>query len=148
MRASIVASITALATTAFADFFLANSSICFGAFPLEHCTIGPNVLTGISNETDFVCPKLMHAEDNAYMWNGTAGPFGSPNLYSNNPCNNAGNLHFIKDGNGYFAEDASGSTIADCIEDNSFNKSCSVWIGAYFFEVAYKCTSRLTCTTK
>jgi hypothetical protein len=146
MRCTTLVAIVALAKFVAADFFLANSSICMGAFPLDHCSSGPVVLSGVNNVTEFTCPKLKHAEDNAFIWNGTAGPTGSPNLYSHNPCNDAGDLHFIKDGSGYFAEDSKGSHVADCVEDNSFNRSCSVWIGSFFFEVAYRCTSSLTCT--
>ncbi|TKA69075.1 hypothetical protein B0A55_08133 [Friedmanniomyces simplex] len=93
-------SLTALALSLpiSADFFLSNSTICMGAFPVSNCWHGPTVFSGVSNTTAYTCPKLFHAQASVYVWNGTAGPNGSADLYATQPCGVEGEMHFVKDG--------------------------------------------------
>jgi hypothetical protein len=144
---ALIVLVAALTSTVSADFFLSNSTICMGAFPMQGCRSGPNVFSGVSNVTDFTCNKLMHAMDYSYVHNGTAGPTGTPNLYAKNVCG-AGDLVLSKQYDtsgkdaGYVAKDASGKQVATCqLDPSQFTKHCPVWIGAFFFETEYMCKS-------
>lgn len=147
MRYTILfASLSAFTVLVSADFFLSNSTICMGAFPMQNCWHGPDVFSGVSNTTDFTCPKLMHALDNVYVWNGTAGPQGT-DLHAKKPCGVEYEMTFVKDGFKYTALDKAGQQVADCQEDQSLARHCPQWIGAMFFETQYRCTSdSITCT--
>ena len=153
MRSITLALLTALtAALVKADFMLSNTSICMGAFPFQSCISGPLVMTGVKNNTEFNCDKLMHAEDHSYIYNGTwkwnttsNSPSGSPHLYTNDICGN-GKLNFTWDWDTktyYGVKD--GSHVAECVQDGSLSRHCNQWIGATFFGSAFRCNSTIEC---
>ncbi|WPH01684.1 Hypothetical protein R9X50_00453600 [Acrodontium crateriforme] len=89
--------LSALATFTSADFFLSNTTVCMGAFPIDNCYAGVIVLSGTDYNKTYTCNDLWHAQDNAYITQGTAGPFGSWELESSHGVCGSRNLHFNMD---------------------------------------------------
>lgn len=146
MRFTTLSALTALTSiqSVSADFLLTNSSFCMGAFPFNTCKTGPILLTGTSNTTDFTCDRLLHAEDNYYT-NGTVALNGDPFVHADDGCGH-GKLKFTKDGydGAYFATDAEGEHVADCVvDDPGYFRKCNDWVGGFMFSSAYRCTSSL-----
>ncbi|KAF7191182.1 hypothetical protein HII31_07542 [Pseudocercospora fuligena] len=126
-----------------ADFLMSNTSICMGTLMIQQCYHGVKVLSQ-TNETDngkgYQCNHLVHAQDNNYIHNGTAGPFGSPYVSSDGGICDSGRLDFVKDGEEYIVNDKSGSTVAHCeIEKGNYTQHCNQWVGMLFFQAMYRC---------
>lgn len=145
MRFTVLALLTFLTASVSADFLMTNTSICMGGFPFSRCITGPQVIVGVKNNTDFNCDKLMNAEDHSYINNGTAGPYGSPEVWTNDACG-SGKLKFTWDNHSYFAEDSNGNHVADCVADSPLARKCNQWVGALFFNATYLCTSSIDCS--
>ncbi|GIZ41957.1 hypothetical protein CKM354_000524000 [Cercospora kikuchii] len=140
------------ATPIAADFFVSNTSVCMGAFPLKRCARGPKVLSNISNttkEAPYTCSHLIHAEDNNYIHNGTMAPF-TGDLFVSSAAGicGSGQLDFVKVGNdgGYTVNDKDGAHVGDCVPEKNITKPewevrCNQWVGMLFFATAFKCTS-------
>ncbi|KAF2163717.1 hypothetical protein M409DRAFT_25903 [Zasmidium cellare ATCC 36951] len=132
---------TTLLPLASADFFVSNTSVCMGSFGIAQCYTGAKVLSGTNNKTDYTCSHLVPAQDDHYLSNGTAGPFGSDHLIVNGGLCDSGKLKFVKDGEAYIVNDEDDKTVGNCVWDNSTTRSCNMWVGMLFFQSLYKCTS-------
>ena len=146
MRSTILTlSLLLFALTTTADFLLSNSTICMAAFPFSTCHHGPSVLSGTSNTTAYTCPNLLHALESVYVYNGIAGPNGSPDLWAMpGACGVEGELHFVLDGvtGGYKGfKGEGGEAVADCRVEEGLARGCSQWVGEVFFESQYWCSS-------
>ena len=147
MHTTKLAALLALTASVSADFYLSNSTTCMGAFPVSQCYHGPVVFSGLSNITDYTCPKLLKAHDNFYIWNGTAGPTGSPELFARKSCGLDYEMHFVKEGQQYKGQDGSGKEVATCdVASEALVTRCPEWIGTVFFETEYLCKSDIDCT--
>ena len=147
MQGALLALVIALSALVSADFIASNTTVCMGAFPLDSCYRGVVVFSGVKNTTDYTCSKLMAAEDESYITNGTMSYYGGPEVWSDDVCGH-GKLHFVKDHanyTNYIALDGNGNQVADCRNDTSLFKHCSQWVGAFFFQGMYRCTSNITC---
>ena len=133
--------LSALVTFATADFLLSNTTVCMGAFPVSKCYNGVTVLSGTDYNASYTCPHLWNAENDAYITDGTAGPFGSMTLDSEDGICGSGKLHFVKDKESYFVEDKDGNHVGDCVRDASSKRQCSELFGARLFESMFRCTS-------
>lgn len=130
-----------LATIAKSDFYLSNTTVCLGAFPVSQCTIGPQLITpGTDYNATFTCDKLWAAQDNSYVRNGTLGPSGSLHTYSSGDVCDKGVLRFVKDDEAYKVQDSTGAELGGCVEDVGFNRSCGEFFGRRFFGSTYKCS--------
>lgn len=141
MRPTISVLLATFLSTASADFFVSNTSVCMGTFIVQNCFHGVAVLSGVSNKTDYTCSHLVGAQDNHYMSNGTAGPFGSDHMVVNGGICDSGKLKFLKDGESYIVNDANDQHVGDCKWDNGTSASCNMWVGMLYFQSMYRCTS-------
>ncbi|USW48967.1 hypothetical protein Slin15195_G022860 [Septoria linicola] len=154
MRLSSLAVLTAYLSSASADFFVSNTSVCMGAFLISHCTHGVKVLSNVANDTKeapYTCDHLVHAEDNNYIHNGTMTPFlGDDFVSSASGICGSGQLDFIKDPasreGAYIVNDKEGKHVGDCVPEKNasapaIQQRCNQWIGMLFFASAFKCTS-------
>lgn len=137
-----LAAATLISTTS-ADFLISNSSVCMGSFLVRNCYHGVKVLSGIHPKTDYTCSHLIHAQDNHYISNGTAGPHGDDHLISRGGICDSKNLKFVKDRESYFVNDGDDRHVADCTWDIGLNASCSNWVGGVFFMSMFKCKSSI-----
>jgi hypothetical protein len=128
-----------LITTATADFFISNTTVCQG-LP-RNCPRGAQVITSASS--NYSCDALVPAQDNAYLRNGTIGPFGDWNLWTPNVCD-FGKLKFLRkwEGNGYDVQDEAGNAQGECTEaEDELIQTCDLWIIALMFRTMYRCSS-------
>lgn len=145
---------TLLTSTASADFFVSNTSVCMGARPFfSQCTRGVKVLSNISNNTadpsPFSCSHLIHAEDNNYIHNGTMAPVrGDPYPSSVGGVCGSGQLNFVRDWESgeYVVNDVQGNVVGNCVAeknvtDPEMHVRCSQWVGMLYFATAFKCKS-------
>lgn len=144
----LLASLTTLQLAA-ADFLISNTSVCMGTFFVSQCYHGAKVLSDASdiNKT-YTCPNLVPAEDDHYIHNGTAGPFGSDNLISDGGICDSGKLFFEKTGagneSGYSVKDQEGKPVAECEWDYSgAQKQCNQWVGMLYFASMYRCKGNI-----
>lgn len=143
MRWSTPILIGSLMSVASADFFVSNTSVCMGTFIVQSCYIGVKVLSGVNNVTDYTCSHLVHAEDNNYIHNGTAGPWGDGRVSSEGGICDSGRLDFVKDGEGYMVNNPAGEVVGNCVWDNSTVQHCNQWVGMLFFQSMYRCQSQI-----
>jgi hypothetical protein len=130
-----------LLTSATADFLVSNSTTCTGAFLIAHCSHGVKVLSGVDLKNDYTCDKLVPAENDNYIRNGTMAPQGSPNVRSDEGLCGSGPLDFVKDGEGYIVNDQDGNHVGDCKTDDGMKQECDQWVGMLFFQSIFRCTS-------
>lgn len=142
MRSAISILLASFLATASADFYVSNTTVCMGAFIVHNCLDGAKVLSGVSNKTDYTCSHLVPAQDEHYLSNGTAGPFGSLNPVSHGGICDSGKLKFVKDKDAYIVNDENDNHLGDCVSDNStLTRACNMWVGMVLFNTMYKCTS-------
>lgn len=141
-----IAVLTAFTAVASADFLIANTTKCMGAFPMNSCYQGAQVLAGVDFNKDYTCDNLYDAENNRHLINGTAGETGSMNFYSDPICN-SGRLFFVKEPDAYMVFDENEQHVGDCTpparDQDVSRRHCSLWVGADFFESTYLCVSSI-----
>ena len=128
-----------LITTTTADFFISNTTVCQG-LP-RNCPRGAQVITSASS--DYSCDDLVPAQDNAYLRNGTVGPNGDWNLWTQSVCD-FGKLKFLRkwEGDGYDVQDEDGNAQGECTEaEDVMIQTCDLWVTAVMFRTMYRCSS-------
>ena len=143
-----------LSLEAQADFIIANTTSCYGAFPMNACKDGVQVITeGTDFNTSFSCDKLWHAQDNSYVKKHSASSIstnfsstgnvcdGGPLFFSRNYTTNSVNGTFDI----YKGKDDSGDRIGQCeyMEAKMFEskRRCSQLLGTMFYIAEYRCNT-------
>ncbi|KAF2207540.1 hypothetical protein CERZMDRAFT_102225 [Cercospora zeae-maydis SCOH1-5] len=70
-----------------ADFIIANTTSCYGAFPMNQCKTGVQVITqGTKFNTSFSCDRLWHAQDHSHVKKNSASPMSANFTSTGNVC--------------------------------------------------------------
>jgi hypothetical protein len=139
LKISIAATLLTLIASTIADFFISNSTVCHGV-PTA-CPRGAQVITASS--TKYNCGALVPAQDNAYLHNGTMGPFGDWQLWAKNICD-SGTLSLLRrvEDDGYDVVDGEGNAMGECSEVTDVRTAvCDLWITGIVFRTVYRCSS-------
>ncbi|KAM3423997.1 hypothetical protein BST61_g1389 [Cercospora zeina] len=137
-----------------ADFIIANTTACYGAFPMNQCKTGVQVITqGADFNTSFSCDKLWHAQDYSHVKKNSASPMSANFTSTGNVCDGESLFfsqnHTVPSVNGTFdvykGKDDSGDRIGQCeyMEARMFEskRRCSQWLGTIFYIAAYRCNT-------
>ena len=138
-KISITTALLTLIASTTADFFISNSTVCQGV-PTT-CPHGAQVITATS--TEYNCDALVPAQDNAYLRNGTMGPFGGWQLWADNICD-SGRLSLLRraEDDGYDVVDESGNDMGECTEALDVSAAaCDLWITGIMIRSVYWCSS-------
>lgn len=140
MLSTLIFTLLALLSLTAADFIVSNTAVCQG-LP-THCPAGAQVVSAA--ETEYSCDKLIPAQHNAYLRNGTMGPYGDWNIYAVNICRRPV-LNFGRrwDGDGYDIVDDNGNDLGHCRLEQDFGRvACDRWwVVQVMFESLYWCSS-------
>lgn len=140
----VFAAILALTKLASADFLLSNTTVCMGAFPVDHCYPSVQIMTSTTNLTTSSCHEALVAEDYSLITNGTAGQFGSWALNTTSGTCGTKDFYFEKDWvntTNYLVLDMDNNQLAYCtwVNQNNYYIHCNQWVGAVFFTPMYLC---------
>ncbi|KAI5358130.1 hypothetical protein Slin15195_G064570 [Septoria linicola] len=134
------------------DFIIANTTVCYGAFPMDSCKTGVQVISqGVDFSTSLSCNGLC----DSYIKKNSAGPSASDFTSTGNMCDR-GRLYFERNYtkstvNGTFdiyqGLDASGYSLGQCeymeAKIDESKRRCSQWLGTIFYVASYICNTTI-----
>lgn len=152
----VAALLAILLSFAYADFWIANTTMCMGASPVRHCNPGAHLLIASNdNTTDFTCPNLRNAHDNHHL-NSSITQHKSQFAHSEGGICGEKGLKFTnttETQNGAYVYNVTtkdGEYRGKCVRDmdndgNGTTRNCDMWVGGFFFRTVLRCESDI-CT--